>query len=86
MIKDGDHMRGQGIIYCNNNPIRTEGTAWLNSYIGRISVGKKIAANLFDILAYSDDLADSRELRGYAKKNDALYIRSVDNRGVTSID
>ena len=79
-------MLGQGITYCIDNPIRTEGTVWLNSYIGRVSVGRKIAANLFDIIAYSDNLADSNELRGYAKQNDALYIRSVDNRGVTSID
>ena len=79
-------MRGQGIVYCSDHPIRTEGSVWLNSYIGRIAVGRKVAANLFDILAYSDDIADSKALRAYAKKNNSLYIRSVDNRGVTSID
>ena len=84
--KDGDQMKRQGIIYCSDNPIRTEGTVWLNSHVGRVAVGKKVAQNLFDILAYSDDISDSRALRGYAKANNALYIRSVDNRGVTSID
>lgn len=79
-------MPRQGIVYCSDSPIRTEGTAWLNTHIGRIAVGRKVSANLFDILAYSDDLTDSKTLRSYAKKNDALYIRSVDNRGVTSID
>ena len=79
-------MQGNGIVLCHDDPIWTEGTTWLNSYVGRIAVGKKVAANLFDILAYSDDPTDSKELRGYAKKNNALYIRSVDNRGVTSID
>ena len=76
----------QGIVYCNNNPIRTEGAAWLNSYIGRIAVGREIAKNLFDIIAYSDNSADSRTLRGYARKNGAVYLKSVDNSGVTSID
>ena len=86
MIKDGDRMSERGIVYCNDNPIRTEGSVWLNTYIGRIAVGRKVAANLFDILAYSDDITDSKILRGYAKKNNAFYIRSVDNRGVTPID
>ena len=76
----------QSIVYCNNKPIRTEGSDWLNKYIGRIAVGRKIAGNLFDIIAYSDNLSDSGVLRGYARKQGAIYIRSVDNRGVTSID
>lgn len=76
----------QGIVYCEDNPIRTEGSAWLNKYIGRIAVGIEIARNLFDIIAYSDNSSDSRALRGYARKNGAVYIKSVDNRGVTSID
>lgn len=76
----------QGIVYCVNNPIRTEGLAWLNRYVGRIAVGRKIERNLFDIIAYSDNASDSRTLRGYARKNNAVYLKSVDNRGVTSID
>ncbi|MBR5337637.1 MAG: hypothetical protein IK152_06610 [Lachnospiraceae bacterium] len=79
-------MQGQGIVYCNDNPIRTDGIEWLNSHIGRIAVGKRISPNTIDILAYSDNLTDSKALRKYAKINDALYIRSVDNRGVTSVD
>lgn len=79
-------MQGQGIVYCDDTPIRTKGSAWLNLYVGRVAVGRKVDENLFDILAYSDDPADSKTLRGYAKQNNALYIRSVDNRGVTSID
>ena len=30
----GDCM-SQDIVYCDNNPIRTEGSVWLNKYIGR---------------------------------------------------
>lgn len=74
------------IIYCESKPIRIAGTDWLYEHIGRISVGRKIASNLFDIIAYSDDRSDSKVLRGYARKQGAFYIRSVDNRGVTSID
>ena len=81
-----DQIYGQGIVYCDDNPIRVEGSVWLNTHIGRVAVGRKVAANLFDILAYSDDVKDSKTLRGYAKQNNAFYIRSVDNRGVTSID
>ena len=76
----------QGIVYCVNNPIRTEGSAWLNKYIGRIAVGREIAMNIFDIIAYSDNASDSGILRGYARKNGAVYLKSVDNSGVTSID
>ncbi len=75
----------QGIVYCVNNPIRTEGSVWLNKYIGRIAVGREIARNIFDIIAYSDNASDSKALRGYARKNDAVYLKSVDNSGVTSI-
>ena len=81
-----DQISGQGIIYCGDNPIRVEGSVWLNTYVGRVAVGRKVAANLFDILAYSDDVTDSKTLRGYAKQNNAFYIRSVDNRGMISID
>ena len=76
----------QGIVYCDNAPIRTEGSIWLNKYIGRIAVGREIDRNLFDIIAYSDNSSDSRTLRGYARENGAVYLKSVDNSGVTSID
>ena len=74
------------IIYCNDNPIQTEGAEWLNTYLGRIAVGRKIGSSLFEILAYSDNSSDSGTLRTYARNNHAIYMRSVDNAGVTAID
>ena len=79
-------MQADTIIYCNDNPIRIDGSERLNTYLGRIAVGRRIGASLFEILAYSDNIADSSTLRTYAKSNHALYIRSIDNAGVTAID
>lgn len=39
-----------------------------------------------EILAYSDDASNSAVLRKLAKEKNALYIRSLDNGGVTAID
>ena len=72
------------IVFCEK-PIITSLAEWLNSYIGRISVGKKVD-NRFEILAYSDDENDSKSLHRYAKDNDATYITSTDSDGVTAID
>ena len=79
-------MNTETIIYCSDNPTRIEGTRWLNTYLGRIAVGRKVEGKLLEILAYSDNNADSGKLRTYARQNHALYIRSIDNAGVTAID
>ena len=48
----GGYFMKQGIVYCGNNPIRTEGAAWLNRYIGRIAVGREMTGNIFNFESY----------------------------------
>ncbi|MCR5097478.1 MAG: hypothetical protein K6B14_00860 [Lachnospiraceae bacterium] len=72
------------ITYCEK-PIMTTLAEWLNAHIGRISVGRKNKDG-YEILAYSDENSDSKELRQYAHSQKATYITSMDTEGVTAID
>ena len=77
----------KGITYCMDNPVRSSVSEWLNTYIGRISVGRRTGVKKeIEILAYSDNEDDSSSLREMAKKEGALYIRSLESEGVTAID
>ena len=78
------NMASNSIIYCEQ-PIFTQITQWLNEHVGRISVGKR-SFNGYEILAYSDNWKDSRELRHYARSHNASYITSMETGGVTAID
>ena len=73
------------ITFCMDNPIKTTLREWLNTYIGRVSVGKKTGA-YFEIWAYSDLESDFPELHRIAKKEGATYISSFLSEGVTTID
>ena len=73
------------ITFCTDSPIKTTLREWLNSYVGRVSVGKKNGA-YFEILAYSDFESDFPELHKIARKEGATYINSFLSEGVTTID
>ena len=73
------------IIFCMDDPIKTNISDWLNSYIGRASVGRK-KNGYYEILAYSDQESDHIELYNMAKKNNARYIRSFLSEGVTTVE
>ena len=52
----------------------------------RVSVGRQIDDDHFEILAYSDNEDDFSELYRLAKKEDALSIHSFISEGITAID
>ena len=75
------------IIYCTDEPQKWRIAEWLNTYVGRIAVGRKTGEKQeIEILAYSDSEKDSSVLRKFAKQIGANYIRSVSSEGVTAID
>ena len=73
------------IVYCEDNPIKTKVSDWMDEHIDRISVGKLIP-NGCEIYAYSDNEEDGVELQKYAKTRHALLIHSILSEGVTAID
>ena len=75
------------VVYCDKDPIHIRITSWLSEHQGRISVGHELEEkNSMNILAYSDDIADAKILRQYAKKENALVLKSIDNGGITAIE
>lgn len=72
------------ITYCDN-PIKTDIADWMNEHIGRVSVGRD-KEDYYEILAYSDQKSDRPELQRMARKEKAIYIKSVLSEGVTAID
>ena len=86
VMERGKFQMAEGVVYCKDKPIKIDRTVWLNTYVGRIAVGKKAENGELEILAYSDDASNSAVLRKLAKEKNALYIRSLDNGGVTAID
>ena len=73
------------ITFCIDNPIKTDITDWMNSHIGRVSVGRDMD-DYYEIIAYSDQKSDFPELTRMARKEKAQYIKSVSSEGVTAID
>ena len=73
------------ITYCTNNPIKTSIDDWM-SHIDRVSVGREIDNDHFEILAYSDNRSDWPELSRMARREKALHIKSFISEGVTAID
>lgn len=73
------------IIYCEDNPVKTSLSEWMNQYAGRVSVGRR-HQNSLEILAYSDSREDVPALYKMAKERQATYINSVLSEGVTAID
>ena len=73
------------ITFCMDNPIRTTIDDWMRNK-GRVSVGRRVDNDHFDILAYSDNEDDFRELDRLADKEEALHINSFDSEGVTFVD
>ena len=78
-------MMTSTIVYCNDKPIKTTLREWMNTYIGRVSVGME-KDGYYEIIAYSDNQSDFPELHRIAKKDKAKYINSVMSEGVTTID
>lgn len=75
------------ITYCTEQPLKSTIAKWLNTYVGRIAVGRRTGKKReIEILAYSDSETDSLALREFAKQVGANYIRSVSSEGVTAID
>ena len=72
------------ITYCDN-PIKTDIADWMNDHIGRVSVGRD-KEDYYEILAYSDQKSDRPELQKMARKEKAIYIKSVLSEGVTAVD
>ena len=72
------------IVYCDD-PIKTTLSEWMDKYINRISVGKKVNDGC-EIYAYSDRKEDGPELQKFARKIHAAIIHSILSEGVTAID
>ena len=73
------------ITFCMDNPIRTTIDDWMRNK-GRVSVGRRVDDDHFEILAYSDNKNDFRELGRMAKKEHALHIKSIISEGVTFVE
>ena len=73
------------ITFCMDNPIRTTIDDWMRNK-GRVSVGREVDNDYFEILAYSDNEADFAELDRLADKENALHINSFVSEGVTFVD
>ena len=73
------------ITFCMDDPIRTTIDDWM-SHIDRVSVGREIDDDHFEILAYSDNRDDWAELSRMARREKALHIKSFISEGVTAID
>lgn len=76
----------RSIVDCNSSPITVNIAEWLNNFIGRYSIGKRINEAEAAIYAYSDDIKDVPELGKYAKENKLITIRSVSMKGVTTVE
>lgn len=75
------------IIYCTEQPLKSTIANWLNTYVGRIAVGRRTGKQReIEILVYSDSEADSSVLREFAKQVGANYIRSVSRERAAVID
>ena len=73
------------ITFCMDNPIRTTLDDWMFAHNNRVSVGMD-KGDYFEILAYSDNRSDWPKLSRMAKREKAVYIKSVESEGVTAID
>ena len=73
------------ITFCIENPIRTTIDDWMEN-LDRVSVGRRIDDDHFEILAYSDNKADFAELTRMARREHALHIKSFVSEGVTFVD
>lgn len=73
------------ITYCDDHPIKTDIADWMNEHIGRASVGRD-KEDYYEILAYSDQKSDRPELQRMAKREKAVFIKSVLSEGVTTVD
>ena len=58
---------------------------WLLENPGRISVVKS-DNNTVHILAWSDDIADIKEIQAYAKKKDGTIMRNISEKEVKYVD
>ena len=76
----------QSIVECVSSPIIANISEWLNEFIGRYSVGKRLNNSDVAIYAYSDDSKDIQTLGRYARENKLLTLRSVSMKGVTSVE
>ena len=73
------------ITFCMDNPIRTPIRDWM-AHRDRVSVGRRVDDDNFEILAYSDNRADWPELSRMARREKVLHIKSFISEGVTAID
>ena len=73
------------IIFCMDNPIKTNIDDWMYNHKGRVSVGRDLNDH-YEILAYSDNESDFPELTRMARRENALYINSVISEGVTAVE
>ena len=70
------------ITFCMDNPIQTKGSDWMNKYIGRASVGRRVRPGYYEILAYSDNKEDWPELSRMAhRERGATYMKSIISEG-----
>ncbi len=76
----------RGIVECSGSPIIVNIAEWLNKFIGRYSVGKRINNLEAAIYAYSDEKEDIPNPGKYARENNLSTIRSVSMKGVTTVD
>ena len=73
------------ITFCMDNPIRAPISDWMD-HIDRVSVGRQVDDDNFEILAYSDNEDCFPELYRLAKKENALNIHSFISEGVTVLE
>ena len=76
------------IKWIENEPIKTNCEKWLLGNIGRYSVARKAPGTdgFVDIVAYSDNSDDIRELALYSKKIGGFVIRNLSKKGEYCID
>ncbi len=75
------------IIFCMDDPIKTNGSDWMADHIGRCSVARMKKPGFYEILAYSDNEADFPELSRMARKEEgATFMSSFISEGVTALD
>lgn len=60
---------------------------WMGTNEGTVGVGKRIGDSQdVELIAYQKADCPSKQIRDYAKSNDAMLLISISNGGVNAID
>jgi hypothetical protein len=74
-------------LHILKEPIRANKTEWLFAHDGRVTAARETGVEgIVDILAYSDDRADSAKIRAIANIPGGCTIRNISEPEVDYID